>query len=324
MFSKLYELSEKIIFKQDELFTLAINNLVEVNSLEYEQNVLDLKELILEENKLMNLIDAEKLEDSILELKVVLENNFLVDDEDDLNTLDGMEVYMRKLTNETDNFDSLYDVDVLLRVFDRLKVKKYILDGEGINFKLKQYGEYVIDYEVWLWDFITSTLNIEILKSLKNKIYSLVPASDEDLKFIEQLKRDLESLKIRMLFSNFTSEIMAVYALNNLDKMGIVNLDGVMQLKNLEEEDFYYLLVDEAKSYINILAKVHQMKYHPDEIFGFLTRVTSFEVLVSHMNLDSLKEIHNYGLELSSDNNYACMSGINNFVKRKIKRKENY
>lgn len=318
----LYEIADKILNKQNELYRLLVDKNIDNQSLEHKNIFNELKILVIKENAFISSLKIEDVDICIGDLKTLLENNFELTEENDITSFDGLEEFIRKLITNIDDVESIYDADVLLRVFDRLKSRSYIKCGEGVRMKINIDTE-AINYDVWIWDAIMSELNLTVLKKIKDAIYSLVPSRKEENKFISDLKFNLECLKLKVLFGNFSSEIKAICANNDLDKIKVKDLNNFMKLDNLALDDLNDFLLEEAKKHIDTLADITYLVYSPGSVFDFKEEVTSFEVLVSHMDLETLKSIYDYSTKLTNNENNPCMSGINNFIKAKIKRKSN-
>lgn len=328
----LYEIGLKITNKLDRLYYLTINKELDNTSLEYDSIFDELKLLVLKESNFVSSLKIEDVDICICDLKLLIENNFGVSGFD-LNTFDGVEACLNKLNDDYEG-DSLYNPDALLRIFYRLTSRSYILTGEGVKRKVYYDDKNFVYYEISIWDAIISELSIMSLKRLKKSFYSLVATTKEEEKVISDLKFNLEGLKLRVLFSNFASEIKAICANNDLDKIEVTDMDKFRKLENFEADMYASLLLERAKTHIDTLSNIEYLndlisslslpieKWNPGFIFNFKEEVASFEILALNMDLETLKEIYDYSLKHTNEENNSCMSGINNFVKARIKKKE--
>ena len=155
---------------------------------------------------------------------------------------------------------------------------------------------------------------------MQDKIYKLVPVQDGDSKFISDLKSIFESLKMNVLFSNFASEMKALYVKNNFDRMKVTDIERFKKLKSFDLEMYTILLLENAKCYADEIANTTHLDYKPKDVFEFLRNVTLFETMIKYMDLATLRSIDDYCQ--STKGNDHCMSGINKFVKKRIRREE--
>lgn len=321
-FEELYELSNKIKKKLDELFTLTINKIIEPNSREYDVLIEEIKLLVLKENALVSSLEREDVDICLIDLKTLLNENFEGTRDYDLNELDGLEICIKNLACSLDKSKSQYNIDALIRVFDRLKNRIYILDGEVISLRFRLNSGEVINYEVSIWDAITSELNIEFLKTMKAKIYKLIPVQSGDSKIISELKNNFENLKLYILFGNFASEIKTLYSKNNFDRIKIADINRFKKMPCFDMDMYNCILYGNAECYVEELADTTHLEYNPEDVFSFLVNVTFFEVMTKYMDLPTLRDISTYCKGVSTKENEPCMSGINKFVRARIKREE--
>ena len=321
-FYELYELSYEITKKIDELFTLTINGVINFNSMEYEALIEEIKLLVFKENALVSSLEREDVDIFLTDLKTVLSENYEVTRDTDLNELGGLEKYIESLACECTDDNGKYNIQVLVRVFDRLKNRIYILDKEVVRLKFSLGSNEVINYEVSIWEAITGELNIEFLKTMKDKIYKLVPIKAGDAEFIKELKTNFEALRMNVIFSNFASEMKALYAKNNIDRMKVTDIERFKIIKSFDLERYVSILLNNAEYSADKLANTTSLDYNPVDILKFLRNVTLFETIVKYMDLDTLRIINDYCQSISTKENNPCMSGINNLVKKRIRSEE--
>lgn len=319
-FMELYDIAKEITNIYDEITFLTSKKIISPNSDEYNNLIERAKILVLRESSMFSSYKIEELDEFLDDLRKILKYHFPLDIEDDLSTVEGTEEILKKLTNSQNRDEYKYDIDVLLRVFDRLKNQTFILCGDVVRVKLKTNNKELITYDVSLWDSIMSSLNMQTLKNVKDKIYSLVPSNRSDIKFIESLKYNLECSKFTYFYATFMAEIFALYAFNDIDKINVLDIERLKNLSIFDNDLYNSFLLNEARIIADNLASLEYLENNPECIFYFLRLVTSFEVLITNMNKNSLKEIADYCISLTNENNLPCMEGINKFVKKRIKR----
>ena len=319
---ELYKLAEDITNVYDEIIFLTSKKIISPNSDEYNNLIERAKILVLKESSMVSNYKIEELDEILDDLRKILNKYFNVSLEDDISTVEGTEAFLKKLSNSLDREEYKYDIDVLLRVFDRLKNQTFILRGDVVRVKLKTNNKELITYDVSLWDSIMSSLNMQTLKNVKDKIYGLVPSNRSDIKFIESLKYNLECSKFTYFYANFMAEIFALYAFNDIDKIKTPDIEKIKSLSIFDNDLYNEFLINEARIIADDLASLEYLENNPECIFYFLRLVTSFEVLITNMNKNSLKEIAEYCINLTNENNLPCMEGINKFVKARIKREK--
>ena len=319
---ELYKLAEDITNVYDEIFFLTSKKIISPNSDEYNNLIERAKILVLKESSMVSNYKIEELNEILDDLRKILNKYFIVSLEDDISTVEGTEAFLKKLSNSLDREEYKYDIDVLLRVFDRLKNQIFILCGDVVRVKLKSNNIELTTYDISLCDSIMSSLNMQTLKNVKDKIYGLVPSNRSDIKFIESLKYNLECSKFTYFYANFMAEIFALYAFNDIDKIKTPDIEKIKSLSIFDNDLYNEFLINEARIIADDLASLEYLENNPECIFYFLRLVTSFEVLITNMNKNSLKEIAEYCINLTNENNLPCMEGINKFVKARIKREK--
>ena len=319
-FMELYDIAKEITNIYDEITFLTSKKIISPNSDEYNNLIERAKILVLRESSMFSNYKIEELDDFLDDLRKILKYHFPLDIEDDLSTVEGTEEILKKLSNSQNIDEYKYDINVLLRVFDKLKNQTFILCGDVVRVKLKTNNKELITYDVSLWDSIMSSLNMQTLKNVKDKIYGLVPSNRSDIKFIESLKYNLECSKFTYFYATFMAEIFALYAFNDIDKIKVLDIENLKNLSIFDNDLYNSFLLNEARIIALELASLEYLENNPECIFYFLRLVTSFEVLITNVDKNSLKEIADYCISLTNENNLPCMEGINKFVKKRIKR----
>ena len=319
-FKELYDIAEEITNIYDELFTLTSRKIISANSNEYNNLIEQAKILVLTESAILSNLKIEELNEVLDNLRKMLIENLDISIEENISTAEGIEEFLKNLSDNPDREKYKFNIDVLLRVFDRIKNQTLILCGDAIRVKLKTNTRELTTYDVSIWDSIMSFLNIQTLRCVKDKIYRLVPSSRSDIKFIESLKYSLECSKFTYFYATFMAEIFALYAFNDIDKIKVPNIEILKKLDIFDNDLYNAFLLNEAKIITNELATLEYLENNPECIFYFLRLVTSFEVLITNMNKSSLSKVAEYCLNLTNENNLPCMEGINKFVKARIKK----
>lgn len=317
---QLYDIASNTTNIYDQIFFLTSKGILSDNSNEYDNLIENAKLLVLKESSILSNLGIEELDVILNDLRIFIKNNFELTSDDDLESIEGIEVFLKSISSKYDYKELSVDPDVLLRLFDRLKNQTYILCGDAIKMKLKKDNESLLSYEVSVWDSVMSILNIRTIKNIKDKIYSLIPSSDDDIKFIKDLKYELECSKLTYFYATFASEIFAIFTNNDIDKIAMPSIDKLKELDVLDVDLFNEFLLAEARIILNDLSNIDYLEYTPECIFYFLRLVTAFEVLINNMDINTLIKIEEDCNKLTNNKNLACMDGINNFVKKKIKR----
>lgn len=321
-FMELYDIAEEITNIYDEMFFLTSMKIISTNSNEYDNLIEKAKILVLRENAILSNLKIKELDDIFDDLRKILIDNFNLGIEDDISTVEGIEEFLNKLSNSLDRDEYKFNIDVLLRIFNRLNNQTFILCGDAISVKLENNDKQATTYDVSLWDSIISILNIQTLKNIKDKIYGLVPSSSSDIKFIESLKYNLECSELVYFYATFMAEIFALYASNRIDNIVMPSIEQLKKLSIFDDDFYNKILVSEAKMVTDELANLEYLENNLECVFYFLRTVTSFEVLINNMNKNCLKELEEYCAGLTNEKNYPCMEGINKFIKKRIKREK--
>lgn len=122
-FETLYRHSADVNIKIDELYHQILNNKIETTSEEQKKLIEEIKTLVIKEGEYTKNLTKQDVENCLNTLKIVIKENFELTADDDLDTLEGIEIYLKILIDEIEDSDFQYDPNILLRVFDRLKSK---------------------------------------------------------------------------------------------------------------------------------------------------------------------------------------------------------
>lgn len=209
----------------------------------------------------------------------------------------------------------------LSRLKNKLIDHEQILLGSSIKGNRLCNLKEIRDMDFCLYDVIISMVNIDIMKSLKRKIDSVVPYCDSDENFIKLLHDRLEIAKFTFLYSTSTSEMLALYNNGNIDKVPRIDINVIKTA--IKDLDLNKDMINASIAYfsrqiIDIFKDTVKIDRHKvTEVFNYLAVVTQFEILLSYMDYDMLETIDEYCSKVSDKNNMASMSYAKNLVKRR-------
>lgn len=319
-FMELYKIANDIDCIYDEMYTLVSRGIISDKSGEYNNLIEKAKILVLQESSIFDSLKKEEIENILEELRILIRDNFELGMGDEIDTIEEIGLFFKNICGSCGNNINELSIGSILRVIDRLKNQKFILDKKAIRIRLKKNNEQLIPYQVSIWDAVMTYLNLNVLKNIKDKIYGIVPKSKSDIKFIEYLKHNLDCTKIECFYATFMAEIYALYAFNDIDKIAIPNIEMIKKLPIFDNDLYNEFLLNDAKVLADELASLDYLERTPECIFYFLKLVTSFEVTITNMNKNDLKKVADYCVGLTNENNLPCMEGINKFVKARIKK----
>ena len=250
--------------------------------------VIDIRELVLEEYQLLSSMSFEEI-------------NFFV-----------------KLANEIE--DDTISPRIKHKLIDRREV---LLNNVIMPFELQLKG-IPSNIKFCICDVIMSMISIEVIKKIKNKIYSAICYGDSDELFIEALKDELNYAKVDCLFSLTASEILTLYNNCDIDEVPMIDVK-LVERKIMELCDYELsLAVDATVSYyakviIDRFAAIERIGNNPRDVFYFLSMITYLEVLLSYMNDSTRENVSNYCSSVSNKNNVNSI----NFAKKLIRVNKN-
>ena len=253
-------------------------------------------------------LDSRKI-DSILEL-VLKEYDIIYN----LNNKD-LNKYI-KLVNLSDN-------EVLYRIKNKLIDYKEVLNGiyiTGFELGLNKINGYM---RFSIYDTIISMINIDTIKSLYNKIYSLNSNCLSDDKFIERLKYRLDISKIQLLFNSNVSEILALYyniSVNDIPRIDRLSIKN--KINQLNNKKYNSLIENTVIIFITKimqeLAKIKYIKNNDREVFKYLVYITQIEILIDYLDKNKLQELYNFCIKIRNNENSSIMNYVKRIVKKKI------
>lgn len=251
--------------------------------------------------------------DSILEM--VLEEHRL------LYKIDKLEID-RFIDLVCSSYDNNED-EAVIRIKNKLTDRKEIINGICIS--AYELGLYKLDKNMTfsIYDAIVSMINIDTIKSLKDKIYSLNSNCLSDDKFIELLKTRLNISKIELLFNTNVSEIVSLYYNTSIDDIPRIDEVKIRNKIKLLNDNKYNSLIENTviifiARLVQEVAKIRNVKNNDRDVFKYLVAITQFEVLINYLDKNKLQELYDFCIKMTNDENMASMNNIKRLVKNKM------
>ena len=172
-----------------------------------------------------------------------------------------------------------------------------------------------------MYDVIISMIEIDVIKRLREKIYSLIITNEQDFIFTQHLKNRLRNSAFDLLYHMSTAEMIAltysgsIKAMPRISKTRIQNnLKGIS--KNFSSDDIEEVLESYARSTIDRMAKVEVLENNVKDVFNYLVDYTRLEVLVNTCSMRrSLESMSNYCTEISSPQNVDSLMAAKRLIK---------
>ena len=188
-----------------------------------------MKELVLQENKIVSSFGRDDIDDCLSEIKEILEKNFIVESKDDLNTIEGIGDFLNDKILE-DEFEARdYSFEGINRLLLVLENRSYVLRGQGRKIKIQIDGKDVY-YETSIFDAFISYLYIEAYQKVKEKLNKLIPQSKEHFDIIAKLKESYESCMFVETKNFFASEIKTLVAGNDIDNINVPDVGRLIMI----------------------------------------------------------------------------------------------
>ena len=233
-----------------------------------------------------------------------------------LNTLTIEEItsYLKTPSNQN---------EVEIRLRNKLANHKEILEGNYItagDLKLSKLPE---NTKFSINDCALAKLNIDIIKALKNKIYSLKPQCEKDTSFACALRYELKKSKIDFLYQSPTSEIIALYNETDIDKIPTLDLTiaspKLQRVKNTSVERFTSTLITSyIHSILRKLTDTSSLSNNPEDVFKYLVTVTQTEILLTYMDKDLLEVFLVYCNHNTNNQNKDSMEYIKKLIRSRM------
>lgn len=287
-FDECYDFSDKLVNAYIDLVTspIYLEDVVMYNSM-----IDNIKEMVLDEYDLLKSLSLDEVRDFLNKISVL----------------------------EFENKDyALYRLKCKLIDCEQILFNSYI---NGSNFG---NGNITSNMNFCLYDIIVSSINIDIIKSINNKINSVIANSDRDKHFIELLKNRLEVAKFTFLYSTTTSEMLSLDNNGDIELIPRIDINfvknKVLNIKGVRfDEIFNESLMFFSRELADIFKGIRVVNNNPVEVFNYLAIVTQLETFLSYMDRDMLEALYSYCCSVSNSSNKAIMDNAKRLVLRKIK-----
>lgn len=279
---ELYSISSKIIDKYSNLISLPSNT---ISTIAYQELINEIKDLVYEEYKIVHSM-------SKIDITISLEKI--------------------KLLNHT------YNKKVIDRVTTRILDYREVIKNNTVSTSVLDIKTIPQDMEFSTYDVIISMIDIETIKRIKEKIYSLVISCETDRKFVIALKEQLRLSKYDFLFSGLTSEIVALYHETNIDNIPYIDINKIKSLKEINiNNKINEAITVYTRKILNTLSNT-VLYNNPKDAFHYLTLVVGLEVLITYMDKALLNEVYRYCS--NTNNNY--IENIKKLIRKKMEENQ--
>lgn len=223
------------------------------------------------------------------------------------------------------NTTLLYSEKVISRVNHKMReLYSYVIDGSWIS--SDELGISLIPRGMYFSfsDVVSSMVNIEIAKRLRQKICSVEIDNEGDYHFCSCLKERLRLFKADLLFANSTSEIIALTYHNSILAMPHIEKNGLEETikkfsPDFSSDTFDKMLEEYAKGVIHRIGSVETLENNPDSVFDYLFYYTSAEVLITtFLGKKMLGNMLLFCDEVSTSNNQTSVNMVKQLIKTKL------
>lgn len=221
-------------------------------------------------------------------------------------------------SNNNDDYN-----EAVVRIKNKLADRREILNGVYITAYELGLDKVDNNMKFSVYDAIVSMININTIKSLYNKIYSLKSCCDSDDKFIELLKTRLNISKIELLFNTNVSEMLSLYYNTSIDDIPRIDEMKIRKkIRLLNNKKFDSLIENTVIIFIarivQELAKIRNVRNNDRDVFKYLVSITQIEVLINYLDKNKLQELYDFCIKMTNNENKASMNNIKRLVKNKI------
>lgn len=357
MFDKLLNLSKKIINGYQELekliteITIKSATNFKVNQDPVMKNYLVYASLIKSYSSIVDKLNTNMTK--LINAKIKELRELIIEENKLLNSLteDEVDSFIKTLERIDTNND-----DCIARLRERLMVRGYIL--EGYSFKGDKILNNSILYNMNFYDkdIMSCIMKIEIFKRLKYRIKLL--DNDNNFWFIRNLYKFYNKYLLSMIKDNALLELIVFYYdfdIDNIDCFDEFNIDDILDNNKddsvfddindeepnyqfeIEEtnDDYYDSLYEEASEVIDIIVSIDPNTKDIEEYFELLYYFTCLEVIIESMNIDELAMTKDHILESNLDdsnnlyrdardeNKNPNMKLVRRLVERKLDEEKN-
>lgn len=256
--------------------------------------------------------------------KIINELQQLVMEEYDVissMSLEEIETYLEIISkNRTQN-----STPGLIRVMNRIHDFMDVLQGNFITASELGITDSFNDIKFSIYGSILAMIDLNVVKSLKRKLDSLVISSNNDKVYISLLYGKLQRSKIDFLFTTSPAEIVSLLNNTDIDKISNIDPDNIRKKINTlygNNNDLKFLLDNTIawyiKEVIKELSEVKIVNNNPYDIYSYLVSISQFEVLISYLDRRNLCSVYNYCCNLVNLNNYASMENAKRLIREYI------
>ena len=259
-------------------------------------------------------ISNDMKQDKINEIKILVEEEYKI-----IHSMSKIDIKL--CLEKIDNNDNKYDTAVLARIRNKLEDYNEVLNGNYVTINELGIKNIPKDRMFSSYEIVLSMFNIEIIKRMKDKIYTLNPSCNKDIIFINNLKKQLEASKITFLFNESASELISLY--NNIDIEQIPNIDINKIINKISRNiNLNNVITSTAAVYtkkiLSIISCMPKIKNNPNDVFDYLSLITRLEVLISYLDKNTLNMVYNYCKNITNKENNINMILVKKLIKEKI------
>lgn len=323
MFDKLLNLSKKIINGYQELekliteITIKSATNFEVNQDAVMKNYLVYTSLIKSYSPIVDKFNSNMTK--LINAKVKELRELIIEENKLLNSLteDEVDNFIKSLEKMDINKD-----DCIARLRERLIVREYILEGYSFRGDKILNNSILYNMNFYDKDIMSCIMKIEIFKRLKYRIKLLDDGNN--FWFIRNLYKFYNKYLLSMIKDNALLELIVFYYdfdIDNIDCFDEFNVDDILDnnkdndvFDDIDDEepnyefeieetndDYYDSLYEEASEVIDIIVSIDPNTKDIEEYFELLYYFTCLEVIIESMNIDELAMTKEQILEMNLD-----------------------
>lgn len=322
---KLCEITKKILDKSNEILNLTTNITIDNRAINInlpqevlEANYIKYANLIKKHDELMNnLIQSTS---KVLEKEIETLRELVVEENKILNSLDTdvVDEYYDKL----ESLSERYYYTVIDRVRERLMIRSIILNGKNIEGNEFLDNPNIEGFDFDIHDVILAMVHIDVFKILKSKIDNIYGKNNN------LFRRDLYEYYERAKFRYFNNipalEFVSLLYNADMSKVPSIDINDIKKCELADNEELDDFFVCMAQETIDIIASINDSDLeeslkNTEDVFDYLFDITLFEVLISYMDVPMLHEVSDYCNKIMKDDNKINIGHINNLVKKRLK-----
>lgn len=289
-FKECYNITSKVIDKYNKLYMVMNTYSFEDSSI-YECYIVDVLELVLKEYNIYSKLSLSDINSCLKLIKNVDCDESKID-----------ERFKRKL-------------EILRDTCMGIKINGNQIEIDNIPNN--------IDFNLFVC--LTSLIDIEMMKKVKQKLDNISVDNYKDLMFLKELYTNFNNTLFFQTYGNNLTEIICLSNNMNIDSISNGSIKKLIKLLNDNfniDNDSYFKPVDLtllqlAKISVNRLA-CEDIDNEADTIFNNLAFIVRLEVLINYMNKNCLIEFLNYCENVISTNKFGMDNAIK-LIRERIK-----